>query len=125
MKSKSITRSLEKSTTSGSDLKSLPRGDKMEINQSSEIKAYLYKGFDEEIPEGSTRSLMMTVAAGEGTDGDGNEYHMTTTLGGRPILTSKKTGRRFMLPWETIVAIAVQAGINVTTAKGKASAKKS
>lgn len=84
---------------------------------SSEVKAYLYKSFDEDVPEGTSRSLMMTVAAGEGTYGPDKKYKLAHSLGGTPIITSDQTGRRFVLPWETIITLAVQAGIDVTTAK--------
>lgn len=58
-------------------------------------------------------ALMLRRDIGTGNMG-GKEYDMQITATGNPIVHSKATGKMFMLTWEGIVKLAVEAGVDET-----------
>ncbi|MFV2030810.1 hypothetical protein [Neisseria sp. S1] len=59
----------------------------------------------------SGEALMLRQEVGSGKMGE-KEYAMQLSLEGTPIVESKTTGKKFMLTWDGIVKLAVEAGID-------------
>lgn len=60
-----------------------------------------------------TDVVMIRKQVGTGNMG-GKEYEMQLSVHGNPIVESKATGKMFMLTWEGIVKLAVEAGVDET-----------
>lgn len=56
-------------------------------------------------------ALLLRKEIGTGHMG-GKEYLMQTTATGNPIIESKATGKRFMLEWQDILNLAIDAGVD-------------
>lgn len=59
------------------------------------------------------RTMILRVHCGEATSGK-LKYEMSTAIAGMPVVQSKQTGKWFSLSWETIIDLAVKAGIDET-----------
>lgn len=44
--------------------------------------------------------------------GTGAEYSLSSLPSGAPIVTSQKTGKHFLMPWEDLIRLAQQAGVD-------------
>ncbi len=56
------------------------------------------------------KDLYITIHVG--TAGHKKEYHLALLVDSSPIVTSEKTNKRFNLPWNDIINMAIKAGIN-------------
>ena len=57
------------------------------------------------------KSMILRNHIGEAKSGKLG-YEMSTTMAGQPIILSKQTGKWFTLSWQTIIDLAVKAGID-------------
>ena len=57
------------------------------------------------------KSMILRTHIGEAKQGK-LEYEMSTAIAGMPIIHSKQTGKWFTLSWQTILELAVKAGID-------------
>ncbi len=57
-------------------------------------------------------ALILRQVVGTAKDDDGNEYEMTASMDGSPLVKSMKTGRTFNLTWSDLCELAVEAGID-------------
>ena len=58
------------------------------------------------------RTLLLRQHVGTATAGRLCNYEMATALNGTPIIKSLQTGKWYTLPWESIINLAVEAGID-------------
>lgn len=59
------------------------------------------------------KDLYLTVHVGEANCGnDGHSYNLSTLVNCCPVITSKKTEKRFALSWTDIIKLAIEAGID-------------
>ena len=57
------------------------------------------------------RTMMLRIHVGEAVIGK-LKYEMSTAMAGMPIIRSNKTGKLFTLSWQTILELAVKAGVD-------------
>ena len=57
-------------------------------------------------------TLIMRQHVGEATDDEGREYELTLTMGMEPIVRSEQTGKYYILDWDDIISLAIEAGID-------------
>lgn len=58
-------------------------------------------------------AMIFRSIVGEAEGVDGKKYEMTTSIGNScPIVYSKKTGKCFVLGWNAIIQMAVEAGVD-------------
>ncbi len=58
-------------------------------------------------------TLIPGVFVGDAKNKNGGEYTLSTTLGvSHPCITSRTTGKSFILSWEEILQMAYDAGID-------------
>lgn len=58
------------------------------------------------------RALFLRTNVGECSDDAGNGYELSLNAGVTPMVCSKQTGFTFVLRWDDIVRLAVEAGID-------------
>ena len=58
-----------------------------------------------------SKSLILRVDCGAADDGS-QTYKMSTTMTGEPIIESGSTGKYFVLRWQDIIEMAIEAGID-------------
>jgi len=58
------------------------------------------------------RTGLLRTKIGSAEDEEGNQYELSTSMAGSPILYSRKTEKYFVLSWEEIFSLAIEAGIN-------------
>ncbi len=58
------------------------------------------------------KDLYISIHVGDAKDADGNEYTMATMVDSSPVVTNEKTGKRFNLPWQDIIEMSVESGID-------------
>lgn len=57
-------------------------------------------------------ALFMKVGHGGATSSSGKQYELNATLGGCPMISSKQTGKQWVLSWEELIRMAIDAGID-------------
>ena len=58
-------------------------------------------------------TLFLRIHVGTATEKNGNAYTMSTNaITQSPILHSEKTGKYFTLPWQEIISLAIEQGID-------------
>jgi hypothetical protein len=55
-------------------------------------------------------AMFFRTHAGEAANGN-NGYELSS-IGGAPHVTSKQTGKQFVIPWKTVLQLAIKAGID-------------
>ncbi|GEM_PF-2963876 len=55
--------------------------------------------------------LIMRVHAGTVTDENGNTFDMAHSISGCPMIENPRTNKKFLLSWEEIMEMAIEAGI--------------
>jgi hypothetical protein len=63
------------------------------------------------------RTMLLRVHCGEAECGK-LKYRLYTNIAGSPIVHSAQTGKWFTLSWQTIIDLAVKAGIDETHTNG-------
>lgn len=59
-------------------------------------------------------TLILREQVGEAEAENGNSYELTTSVSsGQPIVRSQKTGKWFLLSWQEIIDLAVEAGVDL------------
>lgn len=88
--------------------KDLPEGSEPRSSRSPKEVSVTIKGH---VFEKDTMFFREAVGSAQGAPG--YEYELTLNLGGMvPTIRSKKSGRWFTLPWRSMLAAAVEAGID-------------
>lgn len=72
-----------------------------------------------------SKTLVLRVHVGEAKDGESRAYEMTiSATSSEPIVRSQKSGRWFVLPWQDILRLAVEAGVDEEEQEGGERLKK-
>ena len=72
----------------------------------------LYPSPDEAYKTSGKVPIFLRVAAGAAKVGEGKYDCSTSATSGNSIITSKQTGRTFVLGWEEIIKLAIERGID-------------
>lgn len=63
----------------------------------------------EVLPKGA---LFLSVGVGSAKDPDnGEEYDLSTDMNHQPLITSKSTGKTWVITWGELISLAVVAGV--------------
>lgn len=57
-------------------------------------------------------TLILRESRGNAEEESGRKYELSVTMHGQPCVCSETTGKYFVLSWEEILAMAVEAGID-------------
>ena len=57
-------------------------------------------------------SLFLREAGGTAQSDDGIKYELSINPRGEPLIRSEQTGKWFLLSWQEVLDLAIQAGIN-------------
>lgn len=57
-------------------------------------------------------SLLLRSSRGDAEAVDGRKYEFSTTLHGQPCIRSEKSGKYFVVSWEELLQMAIDAGID-------------
>ena len=74
----------------------------------AELSSSALLGIGRVYPKGS---MFLRNHVGEAADGK-RKYEMATNLNGTPIIESKQTGKLFIIPWQDVLKLAIEAGID-------------